>query len=218
MAYLDEDHAAQGDVAIATFPAAAAPGNGVSMAAALRYAIDALLGSNGVVTYPASAAPANGVSLAEVLRAAFDYLQPKTITGETDIDDSAQTETTPFVILTIAPAASNPLADVEICLDLDKATAGFGAIETSVTIQFALERKIDGTNWRREPYVEAALSGTNAAALDRMVRLQAGSVGVTEQVRVVAVTSSDVASDIEIPYAINYKGFTAPTVTPVAAG
>jgi hypothetical protein len=217
MAYLDPDHAAQGDVAISTWPDAGAPGNGVSMAGALKWLNDAVQGGPGVVTYPAAAAPANGVSLAEVLRAIYNLVVPNILTGVTDIDDSAQTETTAFPILTIEPAAGAPLADVEICLDLDKATTGFGAVETSITVQFALERKIDGTNWRREPYVEAALSGTNAGNGDRMVRLQAGSVGVTEDVRVVALFSSDVTADMEIPYTIAYKGIAAPTVTAIAA-
>ncbi len=185
------------------------------MAAALRWANDALQGANGVVTYPAAAAPANGVSIAEVLSALYEHLRPKTIVGTTDIDDSAQTESTAFPILTIAPAAGAPLADVEVIFDLAKATTGFAAVESSVTVQFAIERKIDGTNWRREAYQEAALSGTNAAL--RAQRLQLGSVGVTQQARIVALFSADVTADMELPYIINYKGLAAPTVTEVAA-
>ena len=177
---------------------------------------DQLSGAAGITTFPAAAAPGNGVSIAEVLSALYEHLRPKTITGTTDIDDSVQTASTAFNILTIAPAAGAPLADVEIVLDLAKATSGFAAVESSVTVQFALARKVDGTNWRREAYQEAALSGTNAAA--RCQRLQAGSVGVTEQLAVFALFSGDVTADMEIPYAINYKGLAAPTVTPVAAG
>lgn len=216
MAYLDPDHAAQGDVAIATFPAAAAPGNGVSMAAALRWVNDALQGANGVVTYPAAAAPANGVSLAEVASALYEYNRPKTIAGTTDIDDSVQTETTPYAILTIEPAAGSPLREVEVIFDLAKATTGFAAVETAVTIQLCVARKVDGTNWRREAYVEAALSGTNAAG--RAMKVPVGSIGVTEDVAIFAVFSADVTGDMEIPYVINYVGLAAPTVTEVAAG
>lgn len=215
MAYLDPDFKAQGDTAIATFPASAAPANGVSVAATLGWINDALQGAAGVVTYPAAAAPANGVSIAEVLSALYEHNRPKTITGTTDIDDSAQTETTAFPILTIAPAANAPMADVEVIFDLAKATTGYAAVESSATIQFAIARKIDGTNWRREAYQEAALSGTNAAL--RAMRLNLGSVGVTQQARIEILMSADATGDMELPYIINYKGLAAPTVTDVAA-
>lgn len=152
-----------------------------------------------------------------------DYLDPDrggtlpfAITGTTDIDDSVQTESTAFNILEIAPATDNPIDDCTIILDLAKATTGFAAVESDVTVQFALARKIDGTNWRREAYVEAALSGTNAAA--RAMRLNAGIVGVTEGLRVYALFSADVTSDLEIPYVVYGKADTEPTVTPIAAG
>jgi hypothetical protein len=141
--------------------------------------------------------------------------QPQVWTGTTDIDDSAQTESTAFPILTIAPADGCPMMDVEILFDLAKATSGFAAVESSVTVQFAIARKIDGTNWRREAYVEAALSGTNAAG--RMAKLSAGTVTVNEQLRVYAVFSADVTSDMEIPYAVVARTLAAPTITAVAA-
>lgn len=151
------------------------------------------------------------------------YLDPsrggqlaRVITGVTDIDDSAQTESTPFSILEIQPAEDAPLSDVEVVLDLAKATSGFAAVETSVTVQFAVARKVDGTNWRREAYVEAALSGTNAA--NRQTKINVGHVGVDEGCRIYAVFSGDVTADMEIPYAVSYKGITPPTVTPIAAG
>ncbi len=145
-----------------------------------------------------------------------DAIELQVATGTTDIDDSAQTETTAFAILTIAPAASAPLNDVEVWLDLAKATTGFAAVESSVTVQFAVARKIDGTNWRREAYVEAALSGTNAAG--RMAKISVGRVTVTEQARIEAVFSADVTADMEIPYAVSYRALAAPTITPVVAG
>lgn len=176
---------------------------------------DVLAGSAGITSFPAAAAPANGVSMAEVLNALYEHNRPKTITGTTDIDDSAQTESTPYAILTIAPAAGAPMADVEVIFDLAKATTGFAAVESTATIQFGIARKIDGTNWRREAYVEAALSGTNAAG--RAMRLNVGSIGVTQQAQVFIVMSADATSDMELPYIINYKGLAAPTVTDVAA-
>ena len=143
------------------------------------------------------------------------YLQPEALTGTTDIDDSVQTETTAWLLLTIAPQTGYPLTDVEIIIDLAKATTGFAAVESTATIQLALARKVDGSNWRREAYNEAALSGTNAA--NRCQRLQAGTVGVDSQLAVFAVLSADATADMELPYVIHYKGGAAPTVTPVAA-
>lgn len=145
-----------------------------------------------------------------------DYLALRTLTGTTDIDDSAQTETTAFPILTIAPATGYPLQDVEVWLDLAKATTGFAAVESTATIQIRVARKVDGTNWRGEPYEAAALSGTNAAS--RMVRVQVGKVSVTEQARIEVVMSADATADMEIPYTVVYRGASAPTVTAIAAG
>lgn len=138
------------------------------------------------------------------------------IEGTTDIDDSVQTETTAFNILEIAPAANSPLLECEVWLDLAKATTGIAAVETSITVQFFVARKVDGTNWRREAANEAALSGTNAAT--RMQKIRLDHVSVAHGARVYAVFSSDVTSDMEIPYVVAYRGDRAPTVTPVAAG
>lgn len=143
-------------------------------------------------------------------------LTPRVITGTTDIDDSVQTETTAFAILTIAPAAGFPLLACEVWLDLAKATTGFGAVESTATVTFAVSRKVDGINWRRQAVNEAALSGTLAAS--RMQRIDLGQVTVTEQVRIEATFSADVTADMEIPYAIVYRALAAPTVTDVAAG
>ena len=117
------------------------------------------------------------------------------------------------LIMTIAAVALLPMAHIEY---LAKATTGFAAVESSATIQFAIARKVDGTNWRREAYVEAALSGTNAA--NRAMRLNVGGVGVTQAVQIFIVMSADATADMELPYIINYKGMSAPTVTPVVAG
>ena len=57
-----------GTAGITTWPAAAAPANGVSMAEAVRWIADAQSGTAGITTWAAGAAPANGVSMAEGLR------------------------------------------------------------------------------------------------------------------------------------------------------
>jgi hypothetical protein len=143
-------------------------------------------------------------------------INPVRITGTTDIDDSAQTETTPYSILEITPATDSPVFECVVELDLAKATTGFAAVESTATVQFAVARKVDGTNWRREAYQEAALSGTLAAG--RMAKVNVGIIDPTEGARIYAVFSADVTSDMEIPYSVIYRADSAPTVTPVAAG
>jgi hypothetical protein len=143
-------------------------------------------------------------------------LTPVVVTGTTDIDDSAQTESTPYALLTIAPATGAPLFTCEVWLDLAKATTGFAAVESSATATFSIARKVDGTNWRRQVINEAALSGTLAAS--RMQRIDLGVVSVTEQARIEITMSADATADMEIPYAVVYRAISAPTITDVAAG
>lgn len=149
---------------------------------------------------------------------AFSGGSPLFITGETGIDDSVQTETTAWPILTIAPATGAPLMNVRVIFDLNKATTGFGAVETSATIGFQIGRKVDGTNWRAGP-VSATTSGTVAAvAPGKSFEIDCGDVGVTQQLRIYAVMSADATADMVLPYVVQYRGTTAPTVTPVVNG
>lgn len=138
------------------------------------------------------------------------------LTGTTDIDDSVQTENTAwFVLLTIEP--SHPIRDCRVVLDLHKATTGFGAVESTATIQFRVARKVDGTNWRGDQASETtALSGTNAAG--QSIEINVGPVDPTEDARIEALMSADATADMEIPYVVYYEGSVAPTVTAVAAG
>lgn len=55
-----------------TWPTAAAPANGTSIAAVIRSLHDAQQGTAGITTYPSAAAPADAVSIAEVLREIYD--------------------------------------------------------------------------------------------------------------------------------------------------
>lgn len=145
-----------------------------------------------------------------------EFLDLKVLSGTTDIDDSVQTETTPWAILTIAAPAGYDLHDVDVIIDLAKATTGFAAVESSATIQLCAARKVDGTNYRREAYVEAALSGTNAA--NRCQKIPVGRILAGESVQIYAVLSADATSDMELPYQVYYRGLAAPTITEVAAG
>ena len=103
--------------------------------------------------------------------------------------------------------------------DLNKATTGFGAVETTATIGLAAARKVDGTNWRREPYKEAVLSGTlSAVSPGRCWVVEAGDVDVAGGLRIYADMSADATSDMVLPYRITYKARAVPTVTPVVNG
>lgn len=147
--------------------------------------------------------------------AAVDDTTWRYLSGTTDIDDSAQTETTSFNILTIEPQANSPLLDCRVWVDLAKATTGFAAVETSITASFYIARKVDGTNWRRQTLVEAALSGTLAAT--RMMEFNIGHVSVDHDAAIFVTFSSDVTGDMELPYVVAYRGAQAPTITAVAA-
>lgn len=135
--------------------------------------------------------------------------------GEADIDISEDDYTGFITLMTITPAAGAPLADAQIVFDLAKASTGFAAGHSTETIQLAVARKIDGTNWRTDAeQATTAITGTNAAA--RSVTLTIGSVGVSEEVRIMVILSAE-AADTEIPFALAYSAKAAPTVTPVAA-
>lgn len=156
-------------------------------------------------------------SLVAYIKGILGYCVPAIATGTTGIDDSVQTETTAWPILTIAPATGAPLRNVKVVIDLAKATDGFAVVESSCTINFRIGRKVDGTNWRiGQAVLAAALSGTLAAG--RSVEIDVGVVGVTEQARIYAELSADATSDMNLPYMVAYEGMTAPTITPVVNG
>lgn len=139
----------------------------------------------------------------------------RSLTGETDIDDSAQTESTPYSIMTIAPATDSPILECFVDIDLAKATTGFAAVESSATILFQVARQVDGTNWRRGSAVEAALSGTNAAG--RSQRINVGPINSGEAAQIFITMSADATSDMELLYEVHYRAKQAPTLTVVAA-
>lgn len=138
-----------------------------------------------------------------------DFLALSTILGTAAIIDASQTETTPWTILTIT-ALQAPLNDVEVWLDLAFATTGYATVESTATIQFAVSRAVDGTNFRREAYQEAALSGTLAAG--RMARLMVGRCPALSVTRITAVMSADATANFNLPYTVIYRSLIAPTV------
>jgi len=186
----------------------------------VKACLDILAGTAGITTFPAAAAPANAVSLAEVIRMNHTLLLPvESAAGEADIDITAADYTGYIALLTIAPAASSPLVDCYIDLDLNLATTGWDTVSTaSDTIDICAAVKIDGTNYRgiaNATQVTAAGDGSLALNVSG-VRLNIGTVGVTEDV-VVYVKLSVERADAAIPYRVFYRAAAAPTITPVAA-
>jgi hypothetical protein len=133
-------------------------------------------------------------------------------TGTATITDASQTETTAWSLLSITPIAGAPLSNVRVVLDLAKAVTGFGVVETTASIQFAVARKVDGTNWRVGTF-STAVTGSNAALAGfQTAEIDVGPVHVTEGVRIYAKMSADATADIEIPYVVYYQGTTLPTI------
>ncbi|MCK9602188.1 MAG: hypothetical protein M0R06_24295 [Sphaerochaeta sp.] len=178
-----------------------------------------LLNGDGHTAAATAAAPGNNVSLYAAIRAIYNLSVPAATTAaETVIDEGDYDWTSDYpALLTIAPAAGAALTDVVVCLDMDKAVSGFATVYAAQTISLYVERKIDGTNWRREEVIETALAGNSAD--NRMIEINIGDVGITEQARITADLSAEVSgvAETDLPYVVYYKGLAAPTVTPLTA-
>jgi len=147
-------------------------------------------------------------------------LEARVARGTTDIDDSVQTESTQYNILTIAADADFGAQEVEVWFDLDKATTGLGSVETSATMLFACARAVDGTNYRLGAdalTATTAISGTNAAA-ERAAVVRVGDIPAGESVQIFTDMSADASADMELPYAVFYRSRGTLTITPIAAG
>ena len=178
---------------------------------------DIVAGATGIATFPAAAKAANGVSLAEVVRRISEtQLHYVEATGEADIDISEAVYTTPQTLLTIAPAAGEPLLDCWLHLDFDKTTTGAHTIQTAGDVlDVEVMMKVDGTNLRHaQSFTQVTISDTPSDVASGQ-RVHIGPVGVDETC-VVKVTVDTERDDVEIPYRILYRGAT-PTITPVAA-
>lgn len=151
-----------------------------------------------------------------------DLSQWKTLTGEADIDVSEAVYTGFILLLTIANGAANAfIDDCWVYFDLSQATTGFGAVNTTETIQLAAARKVDGTNYRVESNsdgdgVTPAVTGTNAAAYPAMFGIHVGPIAPAEDCRIYVKLSAETGGDCALPYRINYRG-PVPTITAVAA-
>lgn len=157
-------------------------------------------------------------SIPALVKGVLARLLPIEAIGTADVDISEADYVGDYVpLLTIAPAVSEALTDVVVDLSLNKATTGFHAVQTAAdTATFAIESKIDGTNWR------GIWSGTAiAAAAAPLVsatgtRINVGTIPAGGAARISVLLSAERA-DVEIPYRVTYRGGAAPTITPVAA-
>lgn len=160
-----------------------------------------------------------GVALLGVVWAAdtdvrlYDKAQVQVHTGTTDIDASAADYTSFQALLTIAPPNDAAMQDVLITLDLNKTTTGYLAVtDGSITGQLALQRKIDGTNWRTDV---ASIQTLTAVAWEQSKSFEVRTIEPTAALRVVVLQSSE-AGDMEIPYRVTYRSTKAATFTDVA--
>jgi len=140
--------------------------------------------------------------------------------GETDIDVT-DTSTAYRVVLTIANGSSkNFIEDCYVHFDLNKDTTGFGVVNTTETISFAVARKIDGTNYRiggnTNGVDETPTMTGSVAAVDRGMGLHVGPIGPDEDCQIWARLSAVTGGDCEIPYVVYYRG-PKPTITEVEA-
>jgi len=151
---------------------------------------------------------------------------PYTVTGEMDTDDSENDYTTVggIPMLTITP--TGPIYDVTLDLDNNKASTGLLVVYTTGTVQYIVERKVDGTNWRVTDHWPSTGSNTGLAVADQANDLDAaddgvgkrfnlGNIGADEEVRINFETDGE-AGDSQVPYALTFRG-SAPVLTAVAA-
>ena len=153
--------------------------------------------------------------------------EPYVVTGEMDIDVSESDYTTVggITMLTITP--TGPLTNVTLDLDNNKASTGLLVANTTETVQYVVERKVDGTNWRVTDHWPAASSKTGLAVPDAAndldaaddgvgVRFNIGNVGPDEEVRINVELSAETGGDAEVPFALTFQG-SEPVLTAVAA-
>lgn len=143
-------------------------------------------------------------------------MRPKVLTGTADIDVSAAVYTAFVPLMAVTAPAYYGLDDLVIELDYNKDTTGWDAVATDAdTLDVAVARKVDGTNYRRVLYGTQATAGATMATTGQ--RFNIGAVPPGEIVQIQVKESAE-RGDVEIPYRVIYKGEVAPTVTPVAAG
>lgn len=148
----------------------------------------------------------------------YDSSEIRTHTGTADVDVSASNYTAAFIALTtITPPSGHAMHDVKLTLDLDKATTGLNAVYVVNTAQVAVQRKVDGTNWRTDVATIHSFvhgSGGADAGATSAYTFDLGTVDTTG-VRIAIKTPSE-SGDCEIPYRVTYRAPARATFTDVA--
>lgn len=146
----------------------------------------------------------------------FDRQLVRVDTGDTYVDVSAADYTSWQALVTIAPDDNHALQDVKVVIDLDKATTGFADAYTTETLQVAIARKVDGTNWRTTHNLITPSSAIAASAADGLcLELDVGLVGPTEDVRIEVKLSAE-STDVAFPFVVYYRSGASATVTAVS--
>lgn len=137
-------------------------------------------------------------------------------TGTTDVDVSASDYTSFVTLLTMEPNDSQVMHDVLVVFDLDKATTGFSdVVSNGITMEFAVARKVDGTNYRTDiAQVSTAINPANTDGSS--FTLDLGTVTPTEDARIMVRVGSEQDGDFELPYAVTYRSGASATFTDVA--
>lgn len=152
----------------------------------------------------------------------FDKATTHLHTGTTDVDVTASDYTAFVALLTIEPPANTAMRDVRIQLDLAKATTGFATIfANNAEAQFALQSKVDGTNWRTDiASITTVIGGTTTGAdfsTAAVLELTKKHVTPTEDLRVVIKVDDEAnGGDCEFPYQVLYTAPETATFTDVA--
>lgn len=144
----------------------------------------------------------------------FDKSVLRVTTGTADVD-SADAVWTGFIpIITCTPTPAEGMTDVVVVIDLAKTTSGWATTATSETITFAVQRAVDGTNYRSDAGpidASTAISGTNSAG--RSITLHVGPVGPGEAFKIAAKLSAEVVTDTDLPYVVYYRAPNRATFT-----
>lgn len=148
----------------------------------------------------------------------YDESEIRTHTGTADVDVSASDYTAAFVALTtIAAPTAHAMHDVKITLDLDKATTGLNAVFATNTAQIAVQRRVDGTNWRTDVATIHSFvhgSGGADAGATSAYTFDLGTVDASGVRLAIKVPSE--SGDCEIPYRVTYRAPARATFTDVA--
>lgn len=147
----------------------------------------------------------------------FDRQLARVSTGTAYIDTSAAVYTGWVTLITVAPDDAHALEDVKVVVDLDLETTGFAEASgyDTETLQLAIARKVDGTNWRTVHNL--ITPGTAIAADDSdnlCLELSAGLVGPGEGLRIMVKLSAEAAADVALPYVVYYRSGASAVVTP----